>query len=661
MILDGDGLHYWVTVDNLTGPITNAHFHNAPAGSNGGVVFGINDTFTGTTATGLWPAADMTSDNLSELLAGNLYINIHTAENGGGEVRGQVEVTAGLRMIARLSGDEEVPAVATGGSGTAVVTFDGTNVSYRLTVTGLTEPLTAAHFHNGAAGATGGVVRGISDDFTGNTAVGTWKPEDSSPLTAELIQELLAGNLYLNVHSSANPSGELRGQLVASSGVGFIAGLDGSQENPAVEGGASGTAGFLWDGSGLAYWVTVDGLTDDLTASHFHNAAAGTNGGVVRDIGDSFDGNSAAGTWAASDASSLTDSLIGELMMGNLYLNVHTAANPSGEIRGQIGKPARDLSGLVLSFARSISGAAPDFASSGLTDSDGSAVVTIEAGDDFRYRRIGANGYYVAKLAEEGGRVIGTWGSIPIRGAFQKDLDLAVTARASLTGRSMLEAAGKSAVRWNGENVSLEPRQTPTIAFGEWTEGSNPQLSLSIERGQDIAGADFEIAFDVTANLEAIEHRGERLPFDASTPGQARISMDRKFESSDQIQLIFTEGKPSTIRLGGLFFDADLFPIAIVDLDARFTSRSLTTTLHQNYPNPFNPATQIRYDVGQDGPVTLSIFNALGQKVRTLVDAAQGTGSYTVSFDAAGLSSGIYYVQMTATGYRDVRKMMLLK
>ena len=348
-------------------------------------------------------------------------------------------------------------------------------------------------------------------------------------------------------------------------------------------------------------------------------------------------------------------------MMGNLYLNVHTAANPSGEIRGQIGKPSRDLSGLVLSFARSISGAAPDFASSGLTDSDGSAVVTIEAGDDFRYRRIGANGYYLAQLAEEGGRVIGTWGSIPIRGAFQNDLDLAVTARASLTGRSMLEAAGKSAVRWNGENVSLEPRQTPTIAFGEWTEGSNPQLSLSIERGQDIAGADFEIAFDVTANLEAVEHRGERLPFDASTPGQARISMDRKFERSDQIQLIFTEGKPSTIRFGGLFFDADRFPIAIVDLDARFTSRSLTTALHQNYPNPFNPATQIRYDVGQDGPVTLSIFNALGQKVRTLVDAAQGTGSYTVSFDAAGLSSGIYYVQMTANGYRDVRKMMLLK
>jgi hypothetical protein len=523
----------------------------------------------------------------------------------------------------------------------------------------MTEPLSAAHFHNGAAGVAVGVVRGITDDFTGNTAVGTWKPDDSSPLTAELIQELLAGNLYLNVHSAASPSGEIRGQLTASAGVGFIAGLDGSQENPEVEGDASGTAGFLWDGTGLAYWVTVDGLTDALTASHFHNAAEGTNGGVVRDIGDSYDGNSAAGTWAASDSSPLTDTLLGELMMGNLYLNVHTAANPSGEIRGQIGKPARDLSGLVLSFARSISGAKLDFAWSSLTNSDGSAEVTITSGDEFRFRRVGANGYYIAQLAEQGGRVLGSWGSIPIRGAFQNDLDLEVSESATVTGRSAL-TAGKSVVRWNGEAASLQPR-SPSISFGEWAKtSSNSQLALTIERGQDISGADIEIGFDLSANLEAIEHQGERLTFDASTPGQARFSIDGDFESSDQIQLIFTEDRTSAIRLDGLFFDADLMPIATIDLDARFSESSITV-LHQNYPNPFNPATKIRYDVGQDGPVTLSIYNALGQKVRTLVNAAQGTGSYTVLFDAAGLSSGIYYVQMTAAGYRNVRKMMLLK
>jgi hypothetical protein len=46
----------------------------------------------------------MTADHLAELLDGNLYINIHTAENGGGEIRGQVEVAAGVRMIARLTG-----------------------------------------------------------------------------------------------------------------------------------------------------------------------------------------------------------------------------------------------------------------------------------------------------------------------------------------------------------------------------------------------------------------------------------------------------------------------------------------------------------------------------------------------------------------------------
>ncbi len=662
MILDGDGLHYWVTVDDLTGSITGAHFHNAPAGANGGVVHGIDASFSGNTGIGVWGTADLTSELLGELLAGNIYINIHTAENAGGEVRGQVEMVAGVRMISRLSGDEEVPSVTVDGSGTAVITFDGTNVAFRLTVTGLTGPLTGAHFHNGAAGATGGVVRGITDEFVGNTVVGTWKPDDDSPLTATLIKELLAGNLYLNVHTSENPSGEIRGQLTASSGVGFIAGLDGDQENPAVEGDGSGTAGFLWDGSGLQYWVTVDGLTDDFTAAHFHNAPAGTNGGVVRDIGDSFDGNSAAGTWAASDASSLTSDLIGELMMGNLYLNVHTAANPSGEIRGQIGKPDRDLSGLVLSFARSISGVAPDFAWSGLTGSDGTAQVTVTSGDAFRFRRIGANGYYLAQLAEGGGRVIGTWGSIPIRGGFQNDLDLAVGARVDITGRSVLDAAGKVVVQWNGEVPALRPSRTPTIAFGEWAEnGSNLLLPLSIERGQDIAGADIEIAFDSGTHLVAIEHRGERLAFVSEVPGHARLALDRGFRSSDQINLIFTEQPPTAIEFGGLFFDSDLMPVAIVDLNVRFSSRSLSTALHQNYPNPFNPTTQIHYDVGQDGPVRLTIFNALGQKVRTLVDSRQDAGSYTVSFDAVGISSGIYYVQMTTDGFRDVRKMMLLK
>ena len=78
----------------------------------------------------------------------------------------------------------------------------------------------------------------------------------------------------------------------------------------------------------------VEGL--DISAAHFHNAPIGANGGVVRDLGADFSGNTASGIWTSMDAQPLTDALLKELLSGNLYVNVHTAANPGGEIRGQV-------------------------------------------------------------------------------------------------------------------------------------------------------------------------------------------------------------------------------------------------------------------------------------------------------------------------------------
>ncbi|MCH7858739.1 MAG: CHRD domain-containing protein, partial [Candidatus Marinimicrobia bacterium] len=73
--------------------------------------------------------------------------------------------------------------------------------------------IAAAHFHKGAAGVAGGVVHAITDDFTGNTASGLWASAD---LTDALIADLLAGNLYVNVHTAANGAGEIRGQVIVT-------------------------------------------------------------------------------------------------------------------------------------------------------------------------------------------------------------------------------------------------------------------------------------------------------------------------------------------------------------------------------------------------------------------------------------------------------------
>ncbi len=83
--------------------------------------------------------------------------------------------------------------------------------------------------------------------------------------------------------------------------------------------------------------------------------------------------------------------------------------------------------------------------------------------------------------------------------------------------------------------------------------------------------------------------------------------------------------------------------------------------LRQNYPNPFNPSTIISFSIPKSSHVTLTVFNLLGQKIKTLVDQEKSAGTYNVNFDAKGLSSGIYFYRIKAGDYYRVRKMLLLK
>lgn len=247
-----------------------------------------------------------------------------------------------IMFTAKLDGSQQVPAVTTiaSGTGTFVLNSNGTQLTYNVTVNGLSGPITGSHFHNGAAGVSAGVVKSVT--FSGNTVTGVWSSTDANqPLTDLLLSELLRGRLYFNVHTSANPGGEIRGQVLLSSGVGFTAKLEGSQSNPAVTTTASGTGSVRLNTDGT---VTYDITAADLipTAAHFHNAPAGTNGGVVKTI--TLTNNTGLGIWASIDVTQpFTDLLLRELVKGNLYMNVHTTANPGGEIRGQVLASTNDL------------------------------------------------------------------------------------------------------------------------------------------------------------------------------------------------------------------------------------------------------------------------------------------------------------------------------
>ncbi|MBI2416847.1 MAG: T9SS type A sorting domain-containing protein [Ignavibacteriales bacterium] len=83
--------------------------------------------------------------------------------------------------------------------------------------------------------------------------------------------------------------------------------------------------------------------------------------------------------------------------------------------------------------------------------------------------------------------------------------------------------------------------------------------------------------------------------------------------------------------------------------------------LMQNYPNPFNPATRITYSIVSSANVTLKVFNMLGEEISTLVNESQNPGTYSVSFDGASLTTGVYMYSLSTGGQVQVKKMLLIK
>jgi hypothetical protein len=117
-------------------------------------------------------------------------------------------MAANVNLKADLKGASEVPPVDSKGSGSVTATYDTASkkLSWKGTVTGLSGPATAAHFHAGEAGKNGGVAVPIAGADKGSF-------EGSATLTDEQATELMAGKWYVNVHTAANKGGEVRGQV----------------------------------------------------------------------------------------------------------------------------------------------------------------------------------------------------------------------------------------------------------------------------------------------------------------------------------------------------------------------------------------------------------------------------------------------------------------
>ena len=114
--------------------------------------------------------------------------------------------SAGVMSVA-LSGKNEVPPNATTGSGTARVELEGSVIKWNVTYSGTTGPVTAGHFHGpAAAGANAGVVVPFAGPLA-SPIIG------QATLTPAQVDQVKQGLWYVNLHTAANPGGELRGQV----------------------------------------------------------------------------------------------------------------------------------------------------------------------------------------------------------------------------------------------------------------------------------------------------------------------------------------------------------------------------------------------------------------------------------------------------------------
>ncbi|MBL8016127.1 MAG: T9SS type A sorting domain-containing protein, partial [Ignavibacteria bacterium] len=83
--------------------------------------------------------------------------------------------------------------------------------------------------------------------------------------------------------------------------------------------------------------------------------------------------------------------------------------------------------------------------------------------------------------------------------------------------------------------------------------------------------------------------------------------------------------------------------------------------LSQNYPNPFNPTTNFEFRIAESGFVNLTIYDAMGRAVETLQNGEMKPGVYQAQWNAAEYPSGVYFYKLSASGFTETRKMMLIK
>ncbi|MEW6511695.1 MAG: CHRD domain-containing protein [Bacteroidota bacterium] len=618
-----------------------------------------------------------------------------------------------IHFTAVLDGSQEVPAVVTtaSGSGSFELSDDMSELRYVITYRGLSGTLSAGgHFHAGKPGQIGGVVRTIASTGGAASATisGTWKSTDvSQPLTAALVESLLTGRVYVNFHTTANPGGEIRGQVNLATSLHFESNLDGSQENPPVVTTAGGTGVFVLDPTRteVDYWVTYRGLSGPLSAGgHVHTGAPGQSGGVVKTLAASGDSANATvkGSWRSTDGTQpLTPAIVDSMIAGKTYANFHTTAHPGGEIRGR----------LVLKggtgFVASLEGSKENPPTVSNATGTGSFILNsahtqvsyaltyirlasnLTAGGHIHAGNPARNGGIVKTLAAGGdssyGTISGTWTTTDV----SQQLTPALV-ESLFTGKLYANFHSSS---YPGGEIRSQLDMTTGTGFTARLDGSqeNPavatagQGTASVVLDPDRNSIHYSVTyFGLSGPLSGAGGHFHVAPAGINGPvvknvaagfDSASKTITDDWSTTDVSQPL-TAALVDSLVAGKIYmnFHTTAYPGGEIRGQVKFGPELLTSVetaeaplpetfrLEQNYPNPFNPSTSIRFELPASSQVTLRIYDILGREVATLIDGIVPAGASVVRWDAKGMASGVYLYRLTTDrGAVETRSMILVK
>jgi hypothetical protein len=265
------------------------------------------------------------------LLAGAAALAFALATVGGAAAQSQANT---LRIAAAMVAANEIPTPKgdvgnARGTFTATLTKSGTGaeLSWKLEFSGLSGNAIAAHIHVAAPGVAGPVrVPLCAPCSSGVTGTAT--------IAADVLDAILNGRAYVNVHTPTNPAGEIRDQVGVAAAVKTT--LRAAQERPKPKGKLAKAKGTFTatvtrtGTSGVITWrLTFSKLSGRAIAAHIHSGARGKAGPVIVPL-------CAPCRSGARGRATVSESVLDALESGRTYVNVHTPKNPAGEIRGQL-------------------------------------------------------------------------------------------------------------------------------------------------------------------------------------------------------------------------------------------------------------------------------------------------------------------------------------